>query len=247
MLDSIDSNRSPDSGDRRAESSAPPRPAISKSEIEYVNRVYRKIRATHAETAVQVIDLGDHLNKMQARLLKREGYGKWKGWVEANLDFPIRTARKFGWAADNRHLLAALGPEEFMARVWGHRPKTDEPEPREAASGPSGEVKTGTNGTGSEGTKADEVKEGDGEPFDDKADDSKPRFRKPKKLVEGEWEGIEIHRNLFKTIEAYLTQPGVARTIKLKTVVEIYLGLEKVLDRTAAECGLTAEQALKLK
>jgi hypothetical protein len=142
MLDSIDSNPSPDSDDRRTESSASARPirpaTISKSEIEYVNRTYRKILRTAAEIAAQAIDLGERLNRMKVRVKAREEL--WEKWAEEHLEFPLRTAQKLMAAANDKHKLAALGPEGFMAGVWGNRPK-ELPAPKNAVNGASGDKK----------------------------------------------------------------------------------------------------------
>jgi hypothetical protein len=120
---------------RAAELAKAAKPPVSKSEIEYVNREHRKLKASAAESAARVIDIGSHLLSMKAQLKRGAPEESWEGWVEKNLAFPIRTAQKCMKAAEEKEKLAALGPTAFMSWVWGN----DKPQKRR--NGASGKDK----------------------------------------------------------------------------------------------------------
>jgi hypothetical protein len=120
MLDSIDSNSTADPGERRAESSVPARPAISKSEIEWVNACHGRIVRSDANTLNEMIEAGKHLASMKERV-KRRGE-PWEEFVAGNLRFPIRTAQRYMEAFEigPTLLLAGVGPVEILAKIWGN-------------------------------------------------------------------------------------------------------------------------------
>jgi len=199
MQDTSNSSN-PESGAGKAAAVAKPVKPISKSEIEYVNQTYKRILRTAVEVARQIIELGERLAKIKARVEAREGYRAWGPWAVANLEFSLRTAQKFMKAAEDKHLFGVLSPEDFMARVWGHKPKElknkeDNTEDRNDASG-------GASGGKGEGEGEEESKEDSRE----KEESSETKFSTGK-FPKKERRNVAFYRDVIRLTDAFLNQP----------------------------------------
>jgi hypothetical protein len=95
------------------------RDRISQKEIDDLNARHARIARSTFEIAREIIELGEKLAAVKARI----GHGKWIPFVEKNLHYSMRTVQRYIKAAEQKHNLAFLDPEEFMARIWGNTPK----------------------------------------------------------------------------------------------------------------------------
>jgi hypothetical protein len=92
---------------------------ITQKEIDDANSRHERIIRSAAETVRQVIELG----RILITFKKRVSHGKWIPFVERNLKFQMRAAQRYMQAAEEYNAMTDLDPAEFMAKIWGHKPK----------------------------------------------------------------------------------------------------------------------------
>lgn len=96
------------------------REKVSQKEIDDLNQRHERIHRSVIEIVKEVIELGEKLAAIKTRL----GHGRWEPWVEKNLKFTVRTARRYMTAAEQKEkLYLGQDPAEFMSVIWGHEPK----------------------------------------------------------------------------------------------------------------------------
>jgi hypothetical protein len=146
----------------------PVKPVVSRSEINYVNREHKAIVRSIADTTGRIINLGKKL----ARMRDRFEYGEWIPFVERELEFSVRTVQRYIRAAElSADLVLGTDPAEFLAKVWGHKPKEEAANNTTRASYCDDKT-TGSGGTASEGSEDDDH-DGEGEPFDNSTEGAK--------------------------------------------------------------------------
>jgi hypothetical protein len=202
---------------------------ISQTEIDELVDLYQRMKRSVHQTVKIMVKLGEKCCAIKTRL----SHGQWGPWVRRNMPFTIRTATR---AMQTYHRYKADptlldDPESFMAQIWGHEPKQL---PGESDAGDKSDAASDNNNTDQEGCDSEDDEEG-----------NSPRSR-PAHIDPDEWTGMELVRNLGRTLDDYLKQP-IAETIKLMMLVEAHNALCHRLDQQAEKLGTTLEQAAKGK
>jgi hypothetical protein len=206
------------------------RERVSQNEIDDLNERHERILRAAADVARQVIELGERLREVKTKIR----HGKWVPFVEQNLKFSMRTVQRYMKAAEQKYdPILSYDPAEFMARIWGNKPELEEGE----------KIKKGKNDVD---VAFDHDEESDSEEKEGFVYRGLDPLTRPDHVDPDEWNGILFYRESLRMLDAYLEQP-VAETIKLRTMVALYEIVAARLDRQAAKCNLTLEQALEIK
>ena len=211
MLDSIGSNPTSDPGGGKAAKPAKRVPSAETIdwEVRDIKRRYKRWRATAAENALAIIDIGERLAKLKGEVEAAYSYGHWTEFVASRAEDlpPIRTCQKFMAGAEAKDdPLLSTDPMAWAAKVWGNKPKPKGGD-RNAVDGASDKKREDDN-------KADNRQSG-GHGFSPGffPDQGKPAFTGFKNLA----------RYLN---EAFFESPAITATEKLRFIEETVAWLE---------------------
>ena len=203
---------------------------ISQTEIDEVIKIYGRVIRNTLNTVKNMVKLGEKLYAIKARL----PHGQWgRAFARAKFPFTIRTATRAMRTYHRFQADPALldDPENFMAQIYGNETrhltyKSDVEKPNRTYVRYENVLKYCYEDEGEDATQARRVR--------------------PVGMDPDEWTGLELVRNLGRTLDEYINQP-IAETRKLVVLVDAHNTLCARLELQAKKLNLTLEQAIKGK
>jgi hypothetical protein len=223
MQETTDTNSDPGGGKAGKPIGRPRKGAITQKEIDDLRAELRELLTATLDVATRMIKFGQHLIA-----LKESGkikYGEWTRFVKTNLPVSLRYVERCMLAAEKYKVAGCPDSEEFMAAIWGHKPKEL----------PEGEGDTESKNDAS-------VVSGDGDEGESKEEDSSgTTFGSfPKE----EREDIVLFLEFQRMLNAYLEQP-IAESAKLTTLEDLFATIYAKLKTQAGKCNQPIEEVFK--